>query len=137
MVKGDENCAEPLAFVIDLCFYFIEINYFDWFHNFMLQCAFLKTKMLHPSPPNTHTPKDNRCYTTPSPPHNGHPSTTTNFLCPKDTSVQNGDRFNRKCKTHIRPIEEPIETSPFMSPTMRHKRLYQRGNIKASKNKFL
>lgn len=35
------------------------------------------------------------------------PSTTTFFLCPKDTSVQKGDRFNRKCK-HITNLSRPF-----------------------------
>ena len=52
-VKGNEYCAVPLVVAIDLCFYFVSIllRYFDWLHTFMLQCAFLKTKMLHPLPP--------------------------------------------------------------------------------------
>ena len=50
--KGNEYCAVPLVVAIDLCFYFVSIllRYFDWLHTFMLQCAFLKAKMLHPLP---------------------------------------------------------------------------------------
>ena len=51
-VKGDEYCAVPLVVAIYLCFYFVSIllRCFDWLHTFRLQCAILKTKMLHPLP---------------------------------------------------------------------------------------
>ena len=46
--------------------------------------------------------RDDRFYTllSPLPIMTKYPSTTTTFLCPKDTSVQKADTFNRKCK-HI------------------------------------
>ena len=72
VVKGDEYCAVPLVVAIDLCFYFVSIllRYFDWLHTFMLQCAFLKTKMLHPSPAD----RRQVLYSTLPSPYNDHVS---------------------------------------------------------------